>query len=110
MDFTFSGSTTASMTPNGDLNKLLTDPANRRAYYGHIEDIVSTTFNTTYMAPWANHYSCFLPSENLAGFLGFIDARSAYALRSVDAAVPPVAFAVTGGDTETSGSSVTATH
>ena len=109
MDFTFRRGATSTMTPNGDLDKLLTDPANQRAYYGHIEDIVSTTFNTGYMTYWANHYSCFLPTESLTGFLSYISTRSNHALNGGDGVnnvIPPVAFDATTPDTSTGGTTI----
>ena len=107
MDFAFRNGSTSSMTPNGDLNKLLTSPANRRLYYGHIKDIVDTSFNSAYLSPWATHYSCFLPTENLSGFISYINTRSNHALNQVNSAIPPVAFNVTTGNTSTSQSTFT---
>ncbi|MGI9241770.1 MAG: lamin tail domain-containing protein, partial [Verrucomicrobiales bacterium] len=107
MDFTFSAGATSSITGPGDLNKLLSDPANERAYYGHIVDIIDTTYNTGYMTPWANHYSCFLPTENLAGFLSYINTRSNSALSQVRNAIPQIPFEVTTGDSDTGGSTFT---
>jgi hypothetical protein len=104
MDFAFTRASDSSLTSNGDLGKLLTSPANRRAFYGHIHDIVTTTYNTGYMTYWANHYSCFLPSEDLAGNLSYISARGSYALSQVDNNVPPVSFALTTPDSSTSNS------
>ncbi|MFT5497372.1 MAG: hypothetical protein ACI9TH_002778, partial [Kiritimatiellia bacterium] len=103
MDFTFAAGATSDLTPNGELDKLMTAPANERAYWGHIEDIVSTTCNISYMAPWAEHYSCFLPNENLSGFMNYIQTRSAHALSGVNSAIPHVAFGVTTSDPSTSG-------
>jgi hypothetical protein len=106
MDFTFSSGTNASFTPNGDLSQLIgASPANERAYYGHLYDIVTTTFNTAYMTDWANHYSCFLPTENLASHLPYINSRSAAALSAINAAVPTVPFQIStpnGSSTTTS--------
>lgn len=102
MDFAFRQGATSSLTPNGDLSKLLTSPANRRAYYGHIKNIVDTSFNSAYLTPWAAHYSCFLPNENLSGFISYINTRSNYALTQVNSAVPPVSFGLTTGNGSTS--------
>ncbi|MCH1508512.1 MAG: lamin tail domain-containing protein, partial [Akkermansiaceae bacterium] len=102
MDFAFTRGSTSDLTPNGDLDKLLTSPANRRAYYGHIKDIAESSFNSAYLTPWATHYSCFLPTENLSGFIGYINTRSNYALGQVNSAIPPVAFNVTTANTSTS--------
>lgn len=104
MDFTFSRGANSSLTPNGDLSKLLSaSPANERAYYGHLKDIIDTAFNTRYMTGWANHYSCFLPSENLANHLGYINSRRNYALSAISSAISQIPFRITtsGGSTTT---------
>lgn len=109
MDFTFSSGAESSLTPNGDLNQLIAArPAHKRAYYGHIQDIVNTTFNTSYMTVWANHYSCFLPTENLASHLSYITARSNYAIGQVSAAIPGTPYQITTSNgTSTSQSTIT---
>lgn len=94
MDFAFTRGATSSLTPSPDLNKLLTSPANRRAYYGHIEDLVSTTFNAGYMGTWGTHYSCFLPTEDFTGRINYISTRSSFALTQVRNVIPEVAFGV----------------
>jgi hypothetical protein len=96
MDFSFNRGTSSSLTPNGDLSKLLSaSPANKRAYYGHLKDIIDTSFNTGYLSRWASHYSCFLPSENLGTHLGYINSRRNYALSAINAAVSEVPFRIT---------------
>ena len=106
MDFAFSRGATTSITPSGDLNKLLTSPANRRLYYGHLQDIISTTYNSSYMSPWATHYSCFLPSENLSSFISYINSRSSYATSQINSAIPATNFAITTQPTTTGDASI----
>src|SRR5204862_5773211 len=55
MDFTFSSGATSSMIPSADLSKFVANPKWKRAYWGHVLDICTTSFNTTYMTPWAQH-------------------------------------------------------
>jgi len=95
MDFTFSAGSTSSLTSNGDLNRLLSLPANRRAYYGHVDDILDTTFNSAYMNPWLEYYSSLLPTEDFGSFANYISSRSSFATGQVSSAVRPVDFAVT---------------
>ncbi|MEZ5301153.1 MAG: lamin tail domain-containing protein [Verrucomicrobiales bacterium] len=95
MDFTFSQGATASLTPSGDLNKLLTDTGNRRAYYGHLLDIMDTTFNAAYLGPWADHYSCFAPGSPLDGFIATLTARESYARAQIATLFPATSFAIT---------------
>src|SRR5690606_32245114 len=61
MDFTFSMGATDGVVNNGDLSNMLNShPSRRRAYYAHLHDLITSTFNSTYMQPWAAHYSKFL--------------------------------------------------
>jgi hypothetical protein len=94
MDFTFSNGSTSSLIPNSDLAKLLGDVANNRAYYSHLLDLCSSTFNTSYLQPWAQHYSAFL-NEDLTSFMGYIDQRRSYVLSQINGAIPPVSYSIT---------------
>ena len=109
MDFSFNRGTTSSLTPNSDLSKLIgASPANERAYYGHLKDIIDSAFNTRYMTTWANHYSCFLPTENLATHLSYINGRRNHALNAINSAVSQVPFRInTANGTTTNDSSIT---
>ncbi|NQU25956.1 MAG: CotH kinase family protein, partial [Candidatus Nealsonbacteria bacterium] len=95
MDFTATSSATSSLVRNGELSKLLTLPANLRAYYGHVYDIVGTAFNSTYMDPWINHYDSLLPAESFGTFRNYVATRSAYALNVVNSTVPATDFNIT---------------
>ena len=94
MDFSFTGSATASIIRSSDLNKLVSSAANLRTYLGHIHDIVTTTFNRDYMQPWVSHYNSLLP-ESLSGFANFISSRATSALNQVNQRIAPVEFSVT---------------
>src|SRR5262249_48945395 len=56
VDAFFDAPRALASTANGDLAKLMTMPANARAYYHHLRDIIATTYNGTYMARWTAHY------------------------------------------------------
>ncbi len=104
LDFTFSSGTTSGLTPNADLTKLVSDPVNRRSYYAHLHDLTEEVFNRGYMGSWAEHYSTFLPRENLTTHLSYIDQRSVYVKSQINAQYPHVAFEITtngGEDFET---------
>ena len=81
--------------PNGDLSKIIAVPAYARAYYGHLQDVIATTYNANYMTRWANHFGRLLPAQNFAGHLAFIVQRVGVINSAINAAVPNVAFAVT---------------
>ncbi len=98
LDF-YGGSPNSPVVPSGDLAKLINDPVRRRLYYGHLYDIISTSYNSSYMAYWANHFGQLLPAQNFSGHLQFIAVRSDWVLNSAPDAVmtafPKVAFAIT---------------
>jgi hypothetical protein len=93
MDAFFSA--TRGILPNGDLTKLIAEPAYARAYYGHLLDIIGTTYNGNYMTRWADHFKRLLPAQDFAGHLAFIIQRASFITGQVNSAVPTVAFAIT---------------
>ncbi|MGI8604938.1 MAG: lamin tail domain-containing protein [Verrucomicrobiales bacterium] len=107
MDFTFNTNpaNSGSLAPPADLGKLInTNATNRRAYYGHLHDIITTTYNRTYLHPWAVHYSCFL-TEDLSGFTGptgYIETRKNYLLGLINSGIPATTFNITTADGTTS--------
>lgn len=98
LDF-YGGSPQSPIVPSGDLAKLITNPVRRRLYYGHLYDILSTSYNGSYMGYWANHLGQLLPAQDFAGHLQFITARADWVLNSAPDAVtkafPKVTFAIT---------------
>jgi hypothetical protein len=96
MDFAFVSGETSSMTPNSDLVRLLQDPVHRRLYWGHVNDIVRTSYSSGYMNFWVNHYQSFLTGQsNITSLTNFIQQRASFALQQVRNAVPPVGFSIT---------------
>lgn len=98
--------------PNSDLSKIIAVPANARAYYGHLREILDTTYNANYMTRWANHFGRLLPGQNFAGHLAFIVQRGTVVNNAINSAVPNVAFAVSssgGNNFTTTNNSITFT-
>ncbi|MFT5522638.1 MAG: hypothetical protein ACI9HK_000582, partial [Pirellulaceae bacterium] len=95
MDFSASQGTTSGFTDSGDLQQFLNLPANVHHYYGHLHDIVSYSFNSTYMDPWVQHYSSLLPAEDLSGFSNYVSQRSPHALNTINGTVSQVNFGST---------------
>ncbi|WP_193212562.1 lamin tail domain-containing protein [Luteolibacter marinus] len=93
MDYAFS--TNRSIFENSELQKLIVNPVRKRAYLGHLHEICTTVFNTSYMSSWAAHYGSLLPGEDFAGHLSYIGNRSNFILSSINGSIPPVAFAIT---------------
>jgi Lamin Tail Domain/Concanavalin A-like lectin/glucanases superfamily/CotH kinase protein len=100
-DFSFFLPATDSITRNTDLQKFLTLPDNLRRYYGHLYEIITTTYNTAYMAYWTDHYDNFLPGQNFSSILTYIGQRANYVLGLLPTQTP---FAITsnGGNDFTS--------
>jgi len=82
-----------------DLTKLLAVPAYARLFYGHLYDIIDTTYNATYLAHWRDHFGALLPGQDFVSYYDFAVARSEYVLQtatdSVLNSIPIVAFAIT---------------
>ncbi|HLM74707.1 MAG TPA: CotH kinase family protein, partial [Polyangiaceae bacterium] len=97
LDF-YGGSPQSPVVASGDLAKLIAAPSRSRAYYGHLYDIVSSSYNGAYMASWCDHLGQLLPAQNFAGHLQFITARADWVLNSapdaVMKAIPKVAFQI----------------
>ena len=85
---------TNSLFSNNELIKITQIPEYKRLYYGHIHDVISTTYNREYMSYWTAHYGELLPAQDFAGHLGFIETRSNYCLGVITAEVPEVPFAI----------------
>ena len=110
MDFTFSHGATSSISNNGDLINMMRDPVAFRSYYAQMDELLLTVFNKAYMEPWAEHYSRFLPRENLANFANYIDQRNRYVagqLRSRFNRVPFQITSMNGANFELAASTVT---
>ncbi|MCL5098408.1 MAG: lamin tail domain-containing protein [Candidatus Omnitrophica bacterium] len=88
-DVSFSRPVNAPLTgDNGNLLKVIALPANRRLFYHHLQDIISTTFNTSYMAYWTGHYDNFLSSQNFSSILTYIGQRANSVLSQLPARIP----------------------
>jgi hypothetical protein len=95
-----------SIFGTGNFAKLIGNQNNRRTYLNHMFDIVNTTFNTNYMAPWATHYGT-IAGQDVSDIISHIFFRA----RTVLSQLPTnTTFAITnhsGENFETSNSTVT---
>lgn len=94
--------------PNADLTKIIAVPAYARAYYGHLQEILGTTYNANYLGRWADHFGRLLPGQNFASHLAFIIQRGGVVNNAINSAVPNVAFAITtsGGNNFTTSNNI----
>jgi len=97
-DLDFLGSARGPVIGSADLAKLIAAPARRRSYYGHLHDIITTSYNATYLAPWAAELGALLPGQDFAGHLAYVAERAAWvrdgAPDAITRAIPPVGFAI----------------
>jgi hypothetical protein len=100
-DLDFLGGPQGPVVGSGDLARLIAVPARARAYYGHLHDIITTSFNGAYMSHWASQLGALLPGQNFAGHLQYVIDRAAWvtagAPNAITRAIPPVGFAITTG-------------
>jgi hypothetical protein len=92
LDGAFSLATNASVTPtSNNIVKLFSLPTYRRLFDGHLNDMIQTTFNSTYASPWAASYGA-LTGLSFAAYTSHISSRGTYALGTLPA---PVGFQIT---------------
>ena len=93
MDFSFNAS--ASIFANAECNKLAADPARRRLYLGHLHDIITTTYNNSYMSIWTNHFATLDPAQDWAAELTYMTSRSNNVLSQINAQIAQVGYSIT---------------
>ena len=98
MDF-LSRAYNASLVGDQNMSKIINLTPNLRAFYGHILDIMGSTFNTSYMNYWVSHYNSFCPGQSFSPMLTFIQNRSDFARTTINAAGGNAPFALTGSST-----------
>jgi len=108
MDFVFSSSAGGSARPSasGNVRKVFNIPRNQRLYWGHIQDLINTTFNQDYMTPWMTHYGSVV-GQNFSSQRSYIRSRGIAAGRQLPDEVP---FEITtngGNSFEVDGSTAT---
>jgi hypothetical protein len=93
MDFVFYEATNGSIFPTSaaNISKLVNNPANRRQYLWHVNDLCQTVFNTAYLSQWLAHYGSVV-GQNYTGGASYIQNRRTAALSQLPAAQP---FAIT---------------
>ncbi len=61
-----------------NLGSFINLPENRRLFYGHLDDIIKTAFNTTDMAPWIAHLNDLTENNYDQRFLNYIERRGSH--------------------------------
>ena len=100
-DLDYYGGSNLSVVGNGDLARLLQDPAHSRSYYGHLQDIVGRAYNAAYLAPWCEQMGRLLSGQDIAGHCQFIADRAEWVMNgspdAVMALYPTLDFRITTG-------------
>ena len=97
---------------NADLQRILAaSPVWRRLFYGHLQDLINTSYNTAYLTPWVNHLQAYSTAGgNWNDILTYVSQRAAYVTSDYTTKFPNVTFAITqnnGADFQTTDSLVT---
>jgi hypothetical protein len=90
-DQTFGQPTNAGLVVGANVSKVINLPTNKHLYYGHLHDVITTTYNTTYMSRWATHYGN-LAGQDYGPDLTYIGQRAAYVLSVLP---PQIPFSIT---------------
>ena len=78
MDFAWFNSTSHPAIWNQhNLRKVFEPPAGARLYWGHLNDIIETTYNRDYLEPWIEHYG-ELDGADFRPILGYVDQRASF--------------------------------
>ncbi|MEO1845276.1 MAG: lamin tail domain-containing protein, partial [Akkermansiaceae bacterium] len=93
MDFSFS--TSRSIFANSQCSKLTADGKRKRIYLGHLHDIISTTYNNSYMSMWTTHLASLDSSQNWSSHLSYVTNRSNNVLSQINGQISPIAFSIT---------------
>ncbi|MEN8864605.1 MAG: lamin tail domain-containing protein [Akkermansiaceae bacterium] len=82
---------------NNDLARMLnSNPVWRRIFYGHLHDIIATSYNTTYLSDWVRHLSDYSTAPgNWNEILTYVQDRSNHVLSECASIYPNVNFAIT---------------
>ncbi len=87
-DFSFVQAPTAPLWGSRAVSRLIQRPHNQRRFYAHLQDIMSTTFNTAHMARWVDHYDDFTPGQDFSSILTWIGQRAAHVQSQLPAEAP----------------------
>lgn len=87
-DFAFTAPANQSLIgTNSNTGRLLNQPGVRRQVYGHLLDIINTTFNNAYMDRWIDHYGA-VAGQNYRPIKAYINSRRNYVTSRLPAAIP----------------------
>ncbi len=87
-DFAFTASARQPLIgTQGTGGRLMSLPGVRRMVYGHLLDIIQTTFNNEYLDPWIEHYGQ-VARQNLNSIKSYVTQRRDYVLTALPEQFP----------------------
>ncbi len=106
MDYSWARGATETINVSARIGQIIHGfPANQRLFLGNIQDIVTRSYNTNYMARWTAHYGS-LDGQNYSGILSYIGQRAASARSQLPALSPFAVTSFTGDKLTTNAASV----
>lgn len=97
MDFSFNRAANSGLVGDQNISDVINLPANLRLFYGHILDIINTSYNVSYMTYWVNHYQNLIsPAQNYSAVLTYIQQRITTAVGTINGQAG-TSFTVNGG-------------
>lgn len=87
----------AAVVRSPDLAKMINaSPAWHRAFYGHLHNIISQSFNTAYVSQWMPHYQSFTTTGgNWNDITTYVTQRVAFVQNDCATQYPAAAFGIT---------------
>ncbi len=104
----FGRSTSSPLWGDRNVAKLFARPQFTRLYHGHLLDMVTTTFNSTYLSPWFSHLGT-CAGENYTTSLSYVTNRRNYVLSQLPTQIPFTITTNGGNNFDHNGSTVTLT-
>ena len=81
-----------ALVGNGDLRKLIRVPEREHMFYGHVHDMIQTTFNRDYMDRWGDHWRSLIPAQRFDRHVTDMQRRSDNLIAQIERAAPRVDF------------------
>ena len=70
-------------------------PGNLRRLYGHLHDLITTTYNGDYTQYWADHFATKFSSTDFAGPRRFVIDRGDWVMGQLNSLAPQIPFEIT---------------
>ena len=96
-DYNFKRPATAPLVgdTNANVHKAVAIPQNLRLLYGHMHDVINTTYNNVYLDPWIDHYTVVTQRDVSATLKSYVAVRANHVTNQLPSLVPQVPFEVT---------------